>query len=246
MKNLFSFLLLSVWLIGSLSAQTDYRQWETGYIKPKPDKADMLKKGMAAHNQKYHTADPYKANVFDVTLGPNYGSYFVVMGPMTFTQMEGRPSSDEHDADWATNVAPYIESETDGGYWRQSQDIIYRAPNSDAFGKSRVRNFTILPGQQKKMEELIKKVAAVYKAKNYPASYYVYFRWGASTGPHMAAEINFDNWSYLDRPDTWEADFNSVHGEGAWQKYLDEAANYIDRSKTYDEFIVWNKELSSK
>ena len=96
------------------------------------------------------------------------------------------------------------------------------------------------------MEELIKKVAAVYKAKNYPASYYVYFRWGASTGPHMAAEINFDNWSYLDRPDTWEADFNSVHGEGAWQKYLDEAANYIDRSKTYDEFIVWNKELSSK
>jgi hypothetical protein len=246
MKNLFFILLLLGLFSGTAAAQATYRQWETGYIKPKSDKVDMFEKGLAAHNKKYHNADPYKVNVFEVTMGPHSGSYFVVIGPMTFTQMEGRPDSDEHNADWANNVVPYIETNDDDGYWRQDQDIMYRAPNSDNYGKSRIRNYTLLPGERDRFEAQAKKVMDLYKAKAYPASFFVYWRWGASAGPHVCTEINMDNWSYFDRPDTFAKDFDSVHGEGAYEDFIDEFELCIDRTKTFDELITWSKKLSSE
>lgn len=245
MKAIFLSLSLVVAMALNLQAQTDYQQWECSYVRVKPANVDLFEKGLAAHNKKYHNADPYKIGVFDVLTGPYSGGYFIGLGPVTWTQIEGRPTGSEHDMDWQQHVAQYIDEESETEYWRMDKDIKYKAANSDNFTRSRIRNFTLKPGERDRFESLLRQVVAVYKQKAYPASYNVYWRQGASQGPHAITEINMDHWSYFDRPDTFEKDFNEVHGEGAFQRYIEEFELCLDRSKTYDELIVFKPELSS-
>lgn len=245
MKNSTLLFCLMVLTTGTLRSQSDYKQWETGYYRVKIGQADMFEKGVAAHNKKYHTSDPYKVGVFNVHTGPNAGSYFMVMGPVTFTQLPGRPKGAEHDADWQKNVLPYVESIVDDGFWRQDQAYRYVPENAPPLNFYRVRNYTLLPGERDRLEDQFKKIKAVYDAKKYANGYDVYWRYGASQGPHVTAELNFENWAYLDKEISFDKDFDEVHGEGAYQRFLDEFALAIDRAKTYDEIMEFRADLSS-
>ncbi|HJW31480.1 MAG TPA: hypothetical protein VJ508_19760, partial [Saprospiraceae bacterium] len=169
----------------------------------------------------------------------------IALGSMTFTDIEGRPNSPEHNMDWKMNVLPHVETDGETIYWRQDKDATYSAPNSDHFKYSRLRYFTLIPGERDRFEDQVKKVAAMYKGKAYPASYNVYWRFGASTGPHVCTEINMEHWSYFDRPDTFEKDFEEVNGEGSYERFMEEYKLCIDRTKTYDELIEFQPDLSS-
>jgi hypothetical protein len=228
------------------NAQTDYRQWEAGYITAKAGQSEMFEKGITAHNRKFHNADPYKVAVFSVLSGPNSGKYFVALGPVTFTQIEGRPASDEHGMDWEKNVLPYVADEGETSYWRQDKDNVYNAPGSDKFTRARFRNFTLMPGQRDRFSALLKQVTAVYKAKALPASYSVYFKWGASVGPNVIAEIDVEHWSFFDLPDTWKKDFDEVNGAGAYDRFIEDMTLSIDRTKTFDELLEYKPALSSE
>ena len=221
----------------SVMAQTDYQQWEVMNIKPKADKLDLFKKGVAAHNKKYHAADPYKVMVSSAITGPNSGQLTWVMGPATWTQLDNRPGKGEHDMDWEKNVVPYVESFGEISYWRADKDIQYRPANANmaSYTKGRLRFFTILPGQSDRFADAIKKIAEVYKKKEYTASYSVYWRYGASPGPHVAVSLDFDKWAYLDKPNAFVKDFEEVHGANSWDRFLDELALSVDRTKTFDE-----------
>jgi len=244
-KNL-TLLFIILLIYTTVQAQSDYRQWEAGYVSVKSGQSEMFEKGIAAHNKKFHNADPYKIAVFSVLSGPNSGKYFVALGPVTFSQIEGRPTGDEHGMDWDKNVLPYIDSEDETSYWREYKDALYRAPGSDNFTRSRFRNFTILPGQHEQFETLVKQVANMYKVKAYPASYSVYFKWGASAGPHAITEISVDHWSYFDRPDTFEKDFEEVNGAGSYKRLMEGLELCVDRTKTFDELIEYKPALSSE
>lgn len=240
------FLILACMVAGmALHAQADYQQWETSYYRVKPGQEENFKKGLAAHNKKYHAANPYKIHVFDVMTGPNSGSFFLAMGPTTFSQMDGRPAGDEHSADWAKAITPYVESVTETVYWRLDDDKRFEPEGSDGWPLSRWRHTTIHPGEGDRFEENMEKVIAVYKAKNYPAAFRMYWRWGASTGSNVITEMNLPNWAALDRDVQFRADFESVHGAASYQRFLEELAIAVDREKTYDELVQYNSELSS-
>jgi len=243
-KNLILFLCFLLSYSAS-QAQTDYKQWEAGYSTVKPGMSDQFEKGVGAHAKKFHNADPYKMAVFSVLSGPNTGKYFLALGPVTFTQIEGRPASAEHDADWAQNVAPYLSDEGETSYWRQDKDAVYMSPGSEKFTKIRFRNFTLVPGQRDRFTAMLKQVAAVYKAKAYPASFSAYWRWGASAGPHVITEIDVEHWSYFDRPDTFKKDFEEVNGEGSYDRFIDDLDLCIDRTKTFDEMLEYKPASSS-
>jgi hypothetical protein len=183
--------------------------------------------------------------VYEVINGPHTGEFFIGLGPATFTQLDNRPSSAEHDADWQTNVVPYVESEGESSYWRLDKDLDYRPAGSENFGKSRIRYVTLNPGEGDRWTEQMEKVYKVFKAKNYGSTWTVYRKYGASTGPHVCTELAFDKWAYLDTPNTFEKDFNEVNGEGSFDRFLDELAIAVDRTKTYDELISYMPELSS-
>jgi hypothetical protein len=241
-------LLLSCLLfaaVGNLSAQTDYEQWETSYIKPKAGHTAMFEKAVAEHAKKYHSTDPYKMWVFSVSTGPHSGSYFVALGPVTFTQLGGRPASDEHNADWEINVMSHVDSDTETIFWRMDKDYMYRPEGSDGFGMSRLRFTTLVPGEWDRYEDLLRKVFEVHKIKKYTHAWSVYWRYGVSTGPHVVTELNFSNWAYLDEASTFKKDYDEVHGEGSYERFIEELGLCTDRTKTYDEIITFEPKLSS-
>ncbi|MFZ1677068.1 MAG: hypothetical protein WBP41_14955 [Saprospiraceae bacterium] len=245
MKNLLITFCLLTWYSMSGFSQTDYNQWEVASYTPKLGMRDMLEKGLAAHNKKFHTANPYKIGVMRTISGPGTGDYTLVMGPVTLSQIDGRPSGAEHDADWQKNVIPYVEAVSDAAFWREYKEVTYAPAGSMNFTKSRLRFFTLNPGQMDRMKAALKLISEVYKAKNIQASYTVYIRYGASQGPHIAAEIGMANWSFLDEPNTFQKDFEEVHGVGSYQKFLDELEIALDRTKTYDVLNVFKPELGS-
>lgn len=236
---------LLAFVLTGLHAQTDYTQWVVVDLKPKADKIGQLEAGLAAHNKKYHTADPYKAYVWSVNTGPNSGSYTWLMGPITFTQMDGRATNAEHDVDWNNNVLAHCETVPNISYWRWDNEINYAPEGSQNFTKSRLRFNTIRPGEGDRYEDQLKKIVEVYKQKKYPASYNVYWHFGASEGPHVAVGIDFDKWAFFDAPNTFVVDFESIHGEGSYERFLEELDIAIDRSKTYDELTEFMPNLSS-
>lgn len=227
-------------------AQTDYKQYEVMNLKPKPDKLDLFKKGLAAHNKKYHSADPYKAGVSTVITGPNSGEYTWVMGPTTWTQLDGRPDKGEHDADWDKNVTPYVESTGEVSYWRMDKDILYRPANVNmaTLTKGRLRFNTILPGQRDRYKEAVNKVAEVFKKKEYKASFTVYWREGATQDSNVATSLDFDKWAYFDNGANFVKDFDEVHGANSYNRFMEELDLCIDRRKTYDELSEYLPELS--
>jgi len=227
-------------------AQADYQQWEVMNLKPKPDKLELFKKGLAAHNKKFHAADPYKAGVSSIITGPNSGEYTWFMGPTTWTQMDARPGKGEHDADWDKNVTPYVESAGEVSYWRMDKDLKYRPANVNAAAqtKSRMRFNEILPGQQDRYEEAMKKVIEVFRKKEYKASFSVFWRFGASEGVNVATSLDFDKWAYFDNGINFAKDFDEVHGDNSYNRFMEELDLCIDRRKTYDELSEYLPELS--
>lgn len=239
-------LSLLAFVLSAVKAQTDYTQFLVVNLKPRPDRISQFEAGLGAHNKKYHTADPFKAYVWSVQTGPASGSYYYVLGPTTFTQWDARTTTPEHDADWNNSVLAHCESVGEANYWRWDKDINYSPEGGSAnFGKSRLRYVTINPGEGDRYEDQLKKIVEVYKQKKYPATYNVYWRFGASAGPHACVEINFANWAFFDTPSTFMQDFESIHGEGSYQRFLDEFSIAIDRTKTYDELMNFVPELSS-
>ncbi len=225
-------------------AQADYQQWEVMNIIPKIDKLDLFKKGLAAHNKKYHASGPYKVGVSSVITGPSSGAYSWIMGPCTWTELDARPVKGEHDLDWDKNVTPYCESIGEVSYWRLDKDVNYNAPNSATFLKSRLRFHTVYQGKQERVSELFKKIAEVYKKKAYPASYHAYWRMGASAGPHVAVSIDFAKWAHFDNASTIAKDFDEVHGANSWNRFMEDLALCIDLSKSFDELNEYDPSLS--
>jgi hypothetical protein len=69
MKKQSLFVGALIFVYAAVFAQADYNQYEVVYVKPKLDKVDLFKKGIAAHNKKYHSKAPYKASVSAIITG---------------------------------------------------------------------------------------------------------------------------------------------------------------------------------
>jgi hypothetical protein len=227
----------------STGQNTNYMQWEVMYITPKADKIDLFKKGLAAHNKKYHPAGAYHASIAAVVSGPNTGAFAWIMGPTTWTQMDGRPGAGEHQLDWDKNVGMYVEKYSESSYWRLNTDVNYRPEGADGFLKQRDRVYDVKPGQGARFTEQIKKVLEVYKQKKYVAAYSLYERVDATAGHEAIVGISFAKWAYFDSQPNFRSDFESVHGVGSFDRFLEELDICLDRSETFDELLEWMPDL---
>lgn len=224
-------------------AQPDYTQVEVMSLTPKADKVDLFKKGLAAHNKKYHPAGPYRASVSYNITGPNSGSYTWFMGPTTWTQMDGRPGKGEHDLDWEKNVTPYVQSTGAVSYWRLNKEINYQPEGTPPTSKSRVRFHYIKPGQMDRYMEQMKKVMEVNKAMKSKMSFQVWTHYGFTDGPNVVTVNNFANWAALDAGGNFFQEFEKVHGAGSWERFLQELDLCIERTKSYEELSEAAPEL---
>ena len=66
--------------------------WESIIITPDYTKLKELGESMARHNKKYHASGKYQAYVYNISSGPNMGQMVWEMGPLTLSDLDGRPA----------------------------------------------------------------------------------------------------------------------------------------------------------
>lgn len=243
MKKTFLLLVAIISYAGVMFGQADYQMIEIMYLKPQPGKMKELTKGMGEHNKKFHSAEgPYGASVWSCDLGLHYGQLAWVMGPCTFTDLDGRPSGKEHDDDWNANVEPYMES-TGMEYWRFDKDHSYLPANFKPGTKLVWTVYDIKPFEGYRFKAMCDNIVEVYKAKNYTFNFQVFWnQFDSKEGRDAAIEVDFEKWAFLDRDDNFKKDYEEVHGEGSFQHLLDEYKDVVISAN--DELIEYMPEMS--
>lgn len=223
-------------------SQSDYTMYKTVYIQPEYEEMEAFGEALAGHNKKYHSEGSGSAWVWSVMSGPNTGKIIYVVGPTTFTQMDSWDMSDEHGQHWREEVMPYVEELCHGEFWRMSDDLSYN-PENAVGGKEVLTFFNIRDFEEYRFKEILKKVKAVYEAKEYPQFFQVYNNqfWN-DEGRDVMIAGNFENWAFFDRERTFMKDFEEVHGEGSWTNFMEEFRDVVESA--YDEIIIYVPELS--
>ena len=203
----------------------DYTMYETQYLTILPGHGDDFNEKMTEHNQEFHAEGPYTAQVFFVINGPRSGQIFWVMGPTTFTQMDSRPTGEDHDSDWGQEVLSHAEVGT-AEYWRRDDDLSAPLdPDAPQQPLSRVRFFEVADNAlfvttQEQIEATLKAMGSTRPRTFYRKQF------AHRDGRDWALVQSYDNWAEQDAPRTgnFQATFVEVHGLAAWLQYQDDRA----------------------
>ncbi len=222
--------------------QTDYKMWQLTYLKPLPG-TDMeaAAKAMADHNKRFHADGKYEASVWANHTGTYLGTWVWVMGPATFTDLDGRPQGKDHEDDWNNNVAPYFTLVANE-FWKLDEKKSYEPENFTHGNKVIWTVFDIKPGDGYRFAAILEKVAEVYKEKKYDHNFSVYWnKFDNKQGRDVVVEVSFNTWSFMDEDNKMKKDYEEVHGEGSWFKLIEEFRDVVVSSE--DEVSVLIPEL---
>ena len=224
-----------------LNAQ-EYVQYESIYLKPDTKSLATLAKNMKAHNDKYHSENPYHANVWQVINGPKAGWLVWIMGPSTFREMDARPAEGGHDDDWQNNVMPYVVDMGNIEYWRRFEEVSILG---DPQPNLKVRFYQVNNDMGFLVDEIWEKMSKVRSEMPEGRSWALYnnmFQQG-NMGRHFAGVTPFKNMAELDNgmnldpsaSGTFRKTFERIYGPEAWQPFQNAMRSAFVNS--YDE--VW-------
>jgi hypothetical protein len=195
--------------------------YESIYLTPKLDALSTLNANMTAHNKKYHGEGAHAAFVQNVLTGRKTGDMVWVMGPGPFANLDNRPAEGGHDEDWANNVIPHLEDISQSEYWRRDPQQFYTPENNTA-DKIRIRFYKVKRGQNAAFAEHYGKIIQVFREKKYDVALSLYWNtFPTGNGRNMASVSSITNWADLDEGLPVGTDFNEIHGEGSWDKWID-------------------------
>jgi hypothetical protein len=234
-KTIFTFLAIAAFVSFSIAQDDSYMMFENTRIKPKTDKLKAFGKAMKEHNKKFHNTGPYHANVWSVAVGQHTGEVIWSMGPCTFSDLDSRPSGEDHFNDWMDNVMPNVACVGENNLWRLDKEHSYN-PDNKRNNKLSIRIYDLEDWQGYRFKELLSKVKKVYEEKNYDETYGVYWsQFDVNTDQDVAIVWGFDKWARFDEDPKFKKDFEEINGEGSWQKFLEELRGTIKSAR--DE--VW-------
>lgn len=246
MKLLLFALLLPIMMMAQEEKES-YSMWETIYLTPNTANLKALGLAMANHNKTYHKDGPHRASVYNVSTGPNTGKMVWLMGPLTYADLDTRPSEGGHDEDWRDKVMPNITKVEQGEYWR-ADDKLSNFKDDPAPSKLiYVRYHEINDGQGYRVEDHFAKISATIKSMPDGGRdwgiFYNEFWQGNKIGRHIATCSYMDSWAEMDNDWKFKAAFEAVHGENSWTDFLDDGKAIF--SNAWDEIWVYNAKLSS-
>lgn len=244
MKKVIYLIFLLPFLVVSQNS-TEYTVFETADLVPNPAQINQFEKGLAAHNKKYHSEEPYGVRVYWVANGPNTGSYHWSMGPFPWSTLDNGPSEKEdHDADWNTNVAQYLTAQSgQESYWRSHTELS-RFPKDFTINKMVVDYWDIKRGKYDDAMELVKKVQDVYAQKSPDEIYGIYTNEFPSTkeGKDLAVISFFDQSAYLGQDHSIAGKYDEVNGKGSWDQFLKDWMDVTNGGST--EIWLFRPDLS--
>ena len=241
MKSLFTLLLA---FVSTIVSGQDYTMYEVHYLRIKPGNEKAVYEGIAKHNKTYHAVAPYTNSVFSILTGPHTGDLLFAMGPLTFTQLDNRPSSDAHDADWQSiqNLCERIE---DVQYWTAVDELSFTPEKMDNSPRllSRVRFFEVDDNNMfRKVQGYNLKTITALGGNNPRTMYRKRFLSGDKVT--WATVSSYKNWAELDEDNggNWGETYKSVNGEEAWNNRSEEWGKAIISRR--DEWRMALPELS--
>lgn len=236
-------LTLALTLVSAAAMAQDYAMFETQYLKILPGHSQQFGTAMKAHNDQFHSNVPYNASVYYVVNGPRAGQMFWVMGPLTFSDFDNRPSSAEHLTDWNDEILASSEL-TDSEHWRLDEELSYNTSMTPP-PLYRVRIFDIVDGEDYRFDAIQRKIKEVFVAKNRKGSRAFYRNVSASgTGREIAIVTTYEKWADLDAATgAFPKDYDEVHGEGAFASFVQERKAVVKQD--VDEFHEYIPELSA-
>jgi len=103
--------------------------YQVNLVKPKPGMASTFEASWKAHRDKFHSKDD-KRTVYEITSGPDDGSFIIVDGPFSYADMDKeKPNTKEHDLDLEKNFSPKVEPNNQTALFRWADTLSY---NGDA------------------------------------------------------------------------------------------------------------------
>lgn len=231
MKKLFYTLLLVPLLM--VSQTNEGLVLENVMLTAQPDKIAAFEAGLAAHNKKFHAEGPYGARVYSVQNGKNAGKYMLIMGPLPWSAMDGRPSSDAHSSDNMKNVSPYMTPDVEVNYMKMN-------PELSNFSKDfEIKKLSVFMVDIKRfkyadfMEKVVSKVVKVYKEKMPDQIYGIYTNeMNNMDGMDFGWVDFFDNSSWMAREDKFMQYFEEVHGADSFRTFLADVEATTDGDRT--------------
>ncbi len=241
MKKLMCTLLLLPILV--LAQTNEALVIENVMLTVNPEKIMEFEAGIAAHNKKFHAEGPYGARVYNVVNGKNAGKYMLIMGPLPWSAMDGRPSSKEHTDDNNKNINKYLTPNVEVNYMKMHPEL---SNFSKDFEINKVSVFMIDIKRFKEpefMEKVVKKVVKVYKEKMPDQIYGIYTNeLDSDDGLDFGWVDFFDNSSWLGEEDKFVQYFEEVHGAGSFSGFLADVEATTDGDRT--EIWTLRKDLS--
>jgi len=223
-------------------AQESYTMYKTVYLTPDYENLKDLGKAMAEYTQTYRNEEPSQTGVWVVYTGPNTGKWFLTTGSITFTQMDDIEYSEEQRDHWLFEVMPNVEELSDGEFWRKDEKASYE--KEDYFtGKEVLSFFGLKDFEEYRFKEMLNQVKKVYEEKEYDNYYSVYYPQFKGCDKRDVVIVGlFEKWAEFDDDRNFKSDFEDVHGEGSWSKFMREYQDVVESN--YDELIFFVPELS--
>jgi len=223
-------------------AQDSYVMFETMYIWPKTDKMEEFGEALMKHNKAYHSEGTSQVNIQYVANGKYGGSFVWVMGPLTFTDLDSRPSDLSHRQDWS-EVMQYVDKTEHVEFWRRYDDISYIPEGENDRTKLLIRYFDVKPMKGKEFEELIGKVVEVYRKNELEESMVSYWSmFNTQNGRDFAAVFGFSDYAMFDDDMNFSEMYEEIYGEGSWMEFYTQLMELTDGM--YEEVREMVPELS--
>lgn len=241
MKKLLSLLLLMV--PGFLMAQNEEPVIvQNVMIGVLPGHMADFRAGMAEHNKTFHSDAEYGCRVYSIANGENTGKYIWSM-VSSWSAMDNRPSSTEHDEHWDTQVAVHMQPDANASFWRWSADLSTNT-NLSEIDILMIWTVDLKMAKQSRAMELLEKVKKVYDEKMPDDPYGIYMNTMSSTheGRDLAIVSYMDNLAEMNEQEDFVAYFNEVHGSGSFTSFITEWRSLIKAEAT--EMWVYDEELS--
>lgn len=217
--------------------------FENVILTVNPENITEFEAGIAVHNKKFHADGPYGARVYNINNGKNAGKYMLIMGPLPWSAMDGRPAGQDHTDDNNKNVNRYLESEVEVNYMKMHPELSNFSKDFE-INKLSVFMLDVKRFKQREfLEKVIKKVVKVYKEKMPDQRYGVYSNeMNNMDGMDLAWVDFFDSSSWLGREDKFPQYFEEVHGAGSFAKFMADVEATTDGDST--EIWILRKDLS--
>ena len=145
------------------------------------------KKHMAWHKAQN---DPWAWDVYEITTGPDTGSYIIASGNHQWKEMEewGAKLGDADTADSQAAMGGYIDG-SERSYWTQLNSISRLPPLNERAPLATVTFYRIKPGTDAAVRAAIGKLSAALDAGKYPLRMVWYVLSNGGVGPTYAVVV---------------------------------------------------------